>query len=157
MSANSEQSALGRIVNIKDLIRALMALQIAISKLVIELINKESAEGNLYAPMGTDAVDEECGPTDPFDEECGPPPPVDEECGPVGAVDEECGPVGAVDEECGPVGAVDEECGPTNYLDEACRTPQPVPDVCEEETIAQLCERLDAVSRYLKTICKMVR
>ena len=43
----SEKKGSRRILNIKDLISALMALQVAISKLAIELIKKEHLEENL--------------------------------------------------------------------------------------------------------------
>jgi hypothetical protein len=130
MSENAETSQSDdRVLNIKDLIKALMAIQVAIAKLVVALIEKESEVGAIPAPKtGGMVVDENCGPEQ-------------------AAVDENCGPEQA---------AVDENCGPL-YLDEQCDSEAPVPPICDEATLEQLCERVEQISRYLRMICGIVR
>ena len=137
-------------LNIATLINIINSLQMALSKLLKELLDlqKEGDVSLFKNDEGTStAVDESCG--DPFESEG-----VDESCGSFSewSVDESCGEVGfenamraGVDESCGSP-TVDESCG-ENIL----------PPPCDPESIDLLCRNVIRIALYLRKICWIVR
>jgi hypothetical protein len=149
-------------LNIATLINIINSLQMALSKLLKELLELQRA-GNVYLFRddrgSSTAVDESCG--DPFESGAG----VDESCGSYEdwAVDESCGQADfedsmrtAVDESCGDPGGGGGGEGGVGPVDERCGDPI-VPPTCDPESIDILCRNIIRISIHLRKICWIVR
>ena len=138
----SDQPIERKPLNFSYVIETLIALQIALSKLVIALMQRQ-AKGPVFVFRHAD------GSTDVVDESCGEVPEDDSR-------DKKRKP----DE--GP--NVDESCGehPTWFgrndnVDDNCGEISPIPPVCGDDTVELLCDRLIKIAMYLKQVCRIVR